>query len=77
MAEKEKREAKVTSALTSESIKVIAESAGIGGLPDNTACFLADDITYRLRQMAQVIIEMLLKNKYIKKWFYEVLCYVI
>ena len=51
MAEKE---SKASSTLTTESVKVIAESTGIGGLPDKAATYLAEDCTYRLKQVVQV-----------------------
>ncbi|KAK7873442.1 hypothetical protein R5R35_000224 [Gryllus longicercus] len=39
--------------LSLESIKVIAESIGIGNLPDEAAKELADDVSYRLKQIVQ------------------------
>uniref|UniRef100_A0A1B0CD79 TATA box binding protein associated factor (TAF) histone-like fold domain-containing protein n=1 Tax=Lutzomyia longipalpis TaxID=7200 RepID=A0A1B0CD79_LUTLO len=36
--------------LSVESIKVIAESIGVGALPDGAAKELADDISYKLKQ---------------------------
>lgn len=54
MAEKEKKEAKVTSHLQPESLKVIAESVGVASLPDEAASLLADDATYRLKLILQV-----------------------
>ena len=49
-----KKEVKITSALPSESVKVIAESVSFGGLPDEAAIALASDTSYRLKQMVQV-----------------------
>jgi Transcription initiation factor TFIID, subunit TAF6 (also component of histone acetyltransferase SAGA) len=40
--------------LSLESIKVIAESVGVGNLPDEAAKLLADDVSYRLKQIVQV-----------------------
>lgn len=40
--------------LSLESIKVIAESVGVGNLPDEAAKQLADDVSYRLKQIVQV-----------------------
>jgi len=40
--------------LTSESVKVISESIGISGLPDAAGTYLAEDCTYRLKQIVQV-----------------------
>ncbi|XP_021926044.1 transcription initiation factor TFIID subunit 6 isoform X2 [Zootermopsis nevadensis] len=39
--------------LSLESIKVIAESVGVGNLPDEAAKQLADDVSYRLKQIVQ------------------------
>lgn len=39
--------------LSVESMKVIAESIGIGNLPDEAAKELADDISYRLKVIIQ------------------------
>ncbi|XP_069687413.1 transcription initiation factor TFIID subunit 6 isoform X1 [Periplaneta americana] len=39
--------------LSLESIKVIAESIGVGNLPDEAAKQLADDVSYRLKQIVQ------------------------
>ena len=54
MSDKEKKEVKITSHLSPESIKVIAETAGIGGLVDDAANHIADDVTFRLKTMVQV-----------------------
>ena len=54
MAEKEKKEAKVTANLTQESIKIMSESVGVTGLPDDAATRLAVDTTYKLKQIIQV-----------------------
>ena len=54
MAEKEKKEAKVTANLTQESIKIMSESVGITGFPDEAASRLAVDTTYKLKQIIQV-----------------------
>lgn len=40
--------------LSQESMKVIAESIGIGILPDEAAKDLAEDISYRLKEIIQV-----------------------
>ena len=48
--------------LTAESIKLISESMGISNLNDEVINLLVDDGTYRLKQLAQVII--LLKRCY-------------
>lgn len=39
--------------LSIESMKVIAESIGIGNLPDEAAKELADDVSYRLKLIIQ------------------------
>jgi transcription initiation factor TFIID subunit 6 len=54
MADKEKKDLKVTSNLPLESVRVIAESVGVGGLRDEAATALAEDVTYRLKQVLQV-----------------------
>ena len=60
MAEKEKKEAKVTANLTQELIKIMSESVGITGLPDEAASRLAVDATYKLKQIVQVPVRNLL-----------------
>lgn len=54
MADKEYKDHKISNHLTSESVKVIAESVGIVGLPDDGAQYLAADCTYRVKQLVQV-----------------------
>lgn len=54
MADKEHKEQKIGSQLPGESIKVIAESVGISGIPDDAASVLAEDSSYRLKQIVQV-----------------------
>lgn len=39
--------------LSVESIKVIAESIGLNALPDDAAKELADDVSYKLKQIVQ------------------------
>lgn len=39
--------------LSIESMKVIAESIGVGSLPDDAAKELADDISFKLKQIVQ------------------------
>jgi transcription initiation factor TFIID subunit 6 len=41
--------------LSTESMKVIAESIGVGNLPDEAAKDLAEDVSYRLKEIIQVI----------------------
>ncbi|KAH9370611.1 hypothetical protein HPB48_010726 [Haemaphysalis longicornis] len=50
------KESKTVSNLSPESMKVIAESIGISNLPDEAAKELADEITYRLKVIAQVCV---------------------
>ena len=50
----EPKAAKVSSCLPPESIKAIAESIGIGGLPEKATVYVADDVTYRLKMIVQV-----------------------
>ena len=40
--------------LSQESMKVIAESIGVGNLPDEAAKDLAEDVSYRLKEILQV-----------------------
>jgi len=40
--------------LSQESIKVIAESIGVGNFPDEAAKDLAEDVSYRLKEIVQV-----------------------
>ena len=54
MADKEHRDAKVTSHMAPESVKVYAESVGLSGLAENAATHLASDATFRLKQVIQV-----------------------
>ena len=54
MAQKEHKDQKIGSHIGSESVKVIAESVGISVLPDDAATVLAEDCTYRLKQLVQV-----------------------
>lgn len=73
MAEKEHKEQKIGSQLPGESIKVIAESVGISGIPDDAASVLAEDSSYRLKQIVQVssLLNMYYKYRYtiIDFWF--------
>lgn len=57
MAEKEHKDHKISSHLTSESVKVISEQVGIVGLPDDAAQYLAADCTYRVKQLVQEAIK--------------------
>ena len=40
--------------LSQESMKVIAESIGVGNLPDEAAKDLAEDVSYKLKEIIQV-----------------------
>lgn len=55
--------------LSQESIKVIAESIGVGNFPDEAAKELAEDVSYRLKEIVQVC--------YIKYSVYFVVTYTI
>lgn len=50
----EPKAAKVSSYLPPESIKAVAESIGIGALPEKATVYVADDVTYRLKMIIQV-----------------------
>lgn len=41
--------------LSQESMKVIAESIGVGNLPDEAAKDLAENVSYRLKEIIQVL----------------------
>lgn len=47
------------STLPAESLKVIAESVGIGNLSDDAAKEISDSATYRLKLVLQVNIELI------------------
>lgn len=47
--------------LSLESMKVIAESVGVGNLPDDAAKDLAEDVSCRLKHIIQVF-QFKLKN---------------
>lgn len=63
MAEKEHKEQKIGSQLPGESIKVIAESVGISGIPDDAASVLAEDSSYRLKQIVQEAVKFMHHGK--------------
>ena len=55
MADKgEKKDVKISSQISSESVKVIAESHGVSALGDDAASHIAEDVTYRLKILVQV-----------------------
>ena len=54
MADKEKKETKIGSNISNESVKVMAESMGITSIPDEASACLSADVTYRLKQITQV-----------------------
>ncbi|XP_061171476.1 transcription initiation factor TFIID subunit 6-like [Saccostrea echinata] len=66
MAEKEHKEQKIGSQLSAESIKVIAESVGISGIPDDAAGVLAEDSSYRLKQIIQEAVKFMHHGKRLK-----------
>ncbi|GAB0088830.1 Transcription initiation factor TFIID subunit 6 [Sergentomyia squamirostris] len=49
--------------LSVESIKVIAESIGVGALPDGAAKELADDISYKMKQIVQDAVKFMHHGK--------------
>lgn len=63
MADKEHKEQKIGSQLPGESIKVIAESVGISGIPDDAASVLAEDSSYRLKQIVQEAVKFMHHGK--------------
>jgi hypothetical protein len=40
--------------LPKDSIKIIAEAAGVSSLPDEVAAAMASDVEYRIREITQV-----------------------
>lgn len=59
----EKHEGKVSSTLGADSMKVIAESIGIAGLPDDAASQLAEDVSYRLKLLIQEAVKFMHHGK--------------
>ncbi|EGC28467.1 TATA-binding protein-associated-factor [Dictyostelium purpureum] len=51
------------SVLPNDTIKIIAESAGISNLPDEIASQLASDVEYRIREIAQEAIKFMKHSK--------------
>lgn len=60
------------STLPTESLKVIAESVGIGNLSDDAAKEISDSATYRLKLVLQVNIILLFYNIYVYKYLYDI-----
>nr|XP_006825877.1 PREDICTED: transcription initiation factor TFIID subunit 6-like [Saccoglossus kowalevskii] len=60
---KEGKEKEVKSIMTTESVKVISESVGIDSLSDDALTLLADDVTYRLKEMTQESIKFMRHGK--------------
>lgn len=60
---KEHKEQKIGSHLSGESVRVISESIGIVGLPDDAAGHLAEDCTYRLKQLIQESVKFMQHGK--------------
>lgn len=56
-------DSKVGAVLSSESMKAIAESIGIASLPDEAAKDLAEDVSYRLKQILQDAAKFLIHGK--------------
>uniref|UniRef100_A0A182PS80 Transcription initiation factor TFIID subunit 6 n=1 Tax=Anopheles epiroticus TaxID=199890 RepID=A0A182PS80_9DIPT len=54
------------STLSLESIKVIAESIGVGSLPDDAAKELADDVSFKLKQIVQDAVKFMHHSKRMK-----------
>ncbi|XP_041348183.1 transcription initiation factor TFIID subunit 6-like [Gigantopelta aegis] len=63
LLEKEGKEVRVSSHLTTESVKVIAESVGTAGFPEDASTQLADDCTYRLKQIVQESVKFMRHGK--------------
>ena len=54
MAERPDKDQKVNSNMTGDSVRVVSEAIGITALPEAAANYLADDCTYRIKQVVQV-----------------------
>ncbi|XP_049287624.1 transcription initiation factor TFIID subunit 6 isoform X2 [Anopheles funestus] len=54
------------STLSLESMKVIAESIGVGSLPDDAAKELADDVSFKLKQIVQDAVKFMHHSKRMK-----------
>lgn len=54
---------KVSGCLPPESVKAIAESIGIGGLPEKATVYVADDVTYRLKMIVQEAVKFMRHGK--------------
>ncbi|XP_021372126.1 transcription initiation factor TFIID subunit 6-like [Mizuhopecten yessoensis] len=63
MAQKDHKEQKISSHLSSESIRVISESVGFGGIPDEAAVHLAEDTTYRIKLLLQEAVKFMHHGK--------------
>ncbi|XP_033759737.1 transcription initiation factor TFIID subunit 6-like [Pecten maximus] len=63
MAQKDHKEQKISSHLSSESIRVIAESVSYGGIPDEAAVHLAEDTTYRIKLLLQEAVKFMHHGK--------------
>ncbi|ESO95221.1 hypothetical protein LOTGIDRAFT_175212 [Lottia gigantea] len=63
MSHSSEKEGKVVGNLSGESMKTIAESVAINGVGDQAAGFLAEDCTYRLKQLVQESIKFLQHGK--------------
>lgn len=58
MGDTEKK-SRLASSISSESVKVVAESIGIGGISEEAQQYLSDDVTYRLKQIVQESIKFM------------------
>lgn len=60
--------------LSQESIKVIAESIGVGNFPDEAAKDLAEEVSYRLKETIQVSILLYILCSIIEDEFCIYMC---
>ncbi|KAK3576818.1 hypothetical protein CHS0354_002605 [Potamilus streckersoni] len=63
MAEKHDKEGKISANLSSDSVRVIAESIGFHGVPDDASTYLAEDCTYRLKLIVQEALKFMQHGK--------------
>jgi len=60
MGEKGKKLSVFAGSVTPESAKIVAESVGLSDLPDAVLTYIADEMTFRLRQTVQVCLYKLM-----------------
>lgn len=65
------------SSLSVDSMKTIAESIGVGNLPDEAAKELSDELTYRLKHIIQVSLSLTGPiNLFVYFFFFQMIHYL-